>query len=188
MNQQLSGETGREKAMRLFLDEYRYVEAFALRLAPNRSCCDDIVHDVFTTFVAKADQWDLDCPLRPLLAGITKKIALRAWQQHLKTLPEGIRDVYRYAFDLETGHPYVEPETDVQDLTEQLTALDICSKKLTDKCSELLHLYYVDKLSYKEIAVRTGQKPGALQKTMCRLRQALRTCIERILKTTVDLT
>lgn len=182
----IPNETRREKAMRLFLEEHQFVEALAYHLAPTQTCHGDIINDVFMTFVQNNEKWDIDSDIKPLLAGITRKIAKRYWQKHLQSLPEKIQEIYRCAFEDNLNQSSDDSDTNPASLDDQLTALDLCMKKLTDKCSTLIRSYYLDKLSYKEIASQTGQKVSTLQKTMFRLRQALRVCIENILKTGVD--
>ena len=70
-----------------------FVRALALRLAPAPGLAEDIAQQVFLEFVAKASQWDLTRDIKPLLAGMTRNVARRAWREKSHHMPEVVREL-----------------------------------------------------------------------------------------------
>ncbi|MDO5553943.1 MAG: sigma-70 family RNA polymerase sigma factor [Planctomycetia bacterium] len=168
----------KDRASALFLQHIHYVEAVAFRVAPIAVVQDDIVHDAFVDFIEKAEQWDLEKDVRPLLRGIAENIGKQYWRDHLKNEPEKIRRIFEYGLVPVANEGQEER---VSNLDDQIEALRVCMKKLSPTCQLLLHLYYVLGKSYREISEETGKSEGTLQKACSRLRDNLFECIERIL-------
>lgn len=172
-----------KRAMQLFLQHSRYVETVAFHLAPEESLQHDIVYDSFIEFVENADKFDLDRDVKPLLRGITRNIAHRHWRTYLRKLPDEVGRIWRQAFD---SDEWQSNEAESLRVEERLAALDFCMKKLSPISRKLLELYYYKECSYATMAEMIGQKVRTLTKTMTRIRQSLKVCIEKVLKAEVD--
>ncbi len=169
--------------MELFRQYMRYVETVAFHLAPVESLQHDIVYDTFIAFVQNADRYDLDKDVKPLLRGITRNIAHDYWREYIRQLPSEIGQVWRQTFESEE---WESPSPESLRVEEQLAALNFCLTKLSPLSRRLLELYYYRKQSYAKIAELIGQKIHTLTKTMTRIRQSLKTCIEKALQAEVD--
>lgn len=64
-------------AAQVFLSHHDFVRGVALKYAPWPGLMDDIAQQVFLEFMAKESKWDLSTDARPLLATMTRHIALR---------------------------------------------------------------------------------------------------------------
>ena len=66
-------------------------------------------------------------------------------------------------------------------------ALADCLRSLPEERRTLLTRHYVDGVSLTDLALESGRKPSALHKTISRIRQSLRQCInERLHRSTGD--
>lgn len=76
--------TGENAAAQAFLAHYSFVRTVANRAAPWPGLTDDIAQQVFLEFIRKAGRWDLSKDLRPLLATMTRMVALRHWREAMR--------------------------------------------------------------------------------------------------------
>lgn len=93
---QNSERSPQDRASQLFLENYNFVRFIAFELSPSRLLLEDIVNSVFVTFVQKAESWDLNSDVKPLLRQITRNISLQFWKKHLKTLPDSMRKIAEF--------------------------------------------------------------------------------------------
>ena len=166
-------ESHETRAAKAFLAHHAFVKGLALRHAPWPGLAEDILQQVFVEFLAKASRWDLDRDVRPLLAGMTRLVALRHWREKTRALPEAMRRLADHVRQLAEGR--VDPPR----YEEELTALRDCLERLPDKSRSLLDLYYHAEVPTREIASRMGMKVDTLCRAICRLREQLRVCIDR---------
>src|SRR5262245_27907616 len=104
-----------------------FVRSLALRLAPVPSLVEDIAQQVFLEFVAKGDQWDLNRDVKPLLATMTRNVALRCWRERTRAMSaemRGLADHIR-ALAEESEVEWYRPE--------EQTALRQCLEQLPEK-------------------------------------------------------
>jgi RNA polymerase sigma factor (sigma-70 family) len=154
-----------------------FVRALALRLAPWPGLAEDIRQQVFLEFIEKAERWDLTRDVRPLLAGMTRNVALRAWREHTRTLPDQLRDLAEHIRDLAgSAQPTSAHES------EDLAALKKCLSKLPDKSRRLVELHYYLDISSVEIASQMTMQADAIRRALFRIREQLRRCIRGLLK------
>ncbi|MDD3588112.1 MAG: hypothetical protein PHQ75_13095, partial [Thermoguttaceae bacterium] len=130
-------ETPKEKATSLFLVHHRFVEMLAFKAAPIGNIQQDIVHDCFIAFVEKADQWNLDADVRPVLLRITRNIAVNYWKKYLRTLPEQLRETYEYAYATRMESTEFSL-CDKLATEEEVSVLRLCIQKLTPECRTIL--------------------------------------------------
>lgn len=178
-DKQNSERSPKDRASQLFLENYNFVRFIAFESSPSRQLLEDIVNSVFVTFVQKAESWDLNSDIKPLLRQITRNISLQFWKKHIKNMPDSMRKIAEF---LQNQTSNTHSILGSEDLEEETMALELCLKKLTDRSRNLIELYYFENIPLVRIAEQTGRKPLTLGKTVCRIRAKLRSCIERTLK------
>lgn len=67
-----------------------FIRRLVARRLPFPGIIEDVVQEVVADFLAKADQWELQDDIRPLLAGIARKIIASHWRERAKRSPEVI--------------------------------------------------------------------------------------------------
>jgi len=153
-----------------------FVHALALRLAPGPGLTEDIAQQVFLEFIAKAAQWDLTQDIKPLLAGMTRNVARRAWREKSHHMPEVVRDLADHIREL----------AEAREVTwfndEEKSALRRCLQKLPDKSRRLITLHYDLDVTSVEIARQMEINADAVRRALFRLRELLRKCVQRILR------
>jgi RNA polymerase sigma-70 factor (ECF subfamily) len=152
-----------------------FVRALALRLAPAPGLAEDISQQVFFEFIAKAAAWDLSSDVRPLLAGMTRNVARRAWRERTHQIPETQRTLAEHIRQLAEGRE-VAPFNE-----EEKSALRLCLEKLPEKSRRLINLHYELDFSSVSIAQQLSMNPDAVRRALFRLREQLRKCVEKVL-------
>ena len=154
-----------------------FVHALALRLAPAAGLAEDIAQQVFLEFIAKAAQWDLTQDIKPLLAGMTRNVARRAWREKSHNMPDVVRELADHIRDLaENGEVSWFDE-------EEKNALRRCLDKLPDKSRRLIDFHYDLQITSVEIARKMEMNADAVRRALFRLREQLRKCVGRLLRT-----
>lgn len=169
-------ESHETRAARAFLSHHAFVKGLALRHAPWPGLAEDILQQVFVEFLDKAAQWDLKKDARPLLATMTRQVALRHWREKTRLLPEAMRRLADHVRRL------AEERDEPPRYEEDLTILRGCIEKLPDRSRSLLDLYYHAEVPTPEIASQMGMKADTVCRALCRLRTQLRECIDRTLQ------
>lgn len=153
-----------------------FVRALALRLAPAPGLAEDIAQQVFLEFIAKASQWDLTRDIKPLLAGMTRNVARRAWREKSHNLPEVVRELADHIRDLAENR-----EVSWFDEVEK-KALRRCLEELPDKSRRLIDFHYDLGITSVEIARKMEMNADAVRRALFRLREQLRKCVRRLLR------
>jgi RNA polymerase sigma-70 factor (ECF subfamily) len=165
------------KAAQAFLAHHGYVKSLALRHAPLPGLADDILQQVFVEFIGKASQWNLEDDIRPLLATMTKHVALRYWREKTRAMPEVVQKLAEHVRLL------AEERSAPPRYADEATVLRACIEKLPDRSRTLVDLYYYEKMSTPQIASQLDMKTDTVCRAMARLREKLRECIDRTLQT-----
>lgn len=88
--------------------------------------------------------------------------------------------LHRLVFSEKLVELMVEEEGVAEDGHRRLIdALDQCLEKLTKNQREIVHHRYTPGLTLERLAEKTGRAPGGLRVALLRIREGLRTCIER---------
>jgi len=162
------------KAAKVFLAEHGFVRAIALRSAPWPDLVDDIVQQVFLEFMRKASKWDLEKEIRPLLATMTRMVAMRHWRTATRGKEETVRQLAEHLRGL------AETEEDQPGLeTCDLANLHRCIRDLPDRSRTIVELHYFNGLSTREIGEELEMKPDTVCRAMSRVRDALRQCLRK---------
>ncbi|MDO5582275.1 MAG: sigma-70 family RNA polymerase sigma factor [Planctomycetia bacterium] len=169
----------KERASQLFLKHYEMIRSIAIQIAPNRHCQEDILQDAFVNFVQKANQWDLDSDVRPLLKKITRNAGLVHWHQYVRNLPETLRKIAEQiqAEAARRGDDEIRFNTD-----EKIEALEICKKRLTERCQLLIEAYYVNGIPCKDLAKDANVPVNTIHQALSRIRSVLKECIDNTLR------
>jgi RNA polymerase sigma factor (sigma-70 family) len=168
-------ESQETRVAQVFLAHHGFVKGLALKHAPWPGLADDILQQVFVEFMAKAGRWDLETDLKPLLATMTRHVALRHWRERTREMPEVMRQLADHVRRLaeERSEP---PGYDHED---EVTTLRRCLDRLPDASRSLIDMYYYGDVTTTEIAARTGARADTVCRAICRLREKLRACMER---------
>lgn len=169
------------KVAQLVLAHHGFVKGLAVRIAPWPGLADDITQQVFFEFLAKESKWDLKSDVKPLLATMTRHVAMRCWRERTRQMPE---TVWKLA-------EHIRQLTDTDDSgrhwDDEVHALKRCLEKLPEKSRSIVELHYFGGASTVQLAEQMAVKADALRQALCRLRGQLRTCIETTLtKGTAD--
>ena len=76
-----------------------FVRSLALRLTPVPGLAEDIAQEVFREFVAKAEKWNLESDGKPLLATMTRHVALRWWRKKTREMSAELRGLAERRLD-----------------------------------------------------------------------------------------
>ncbi|MDO5552434.1 MAG: sigma-70 family RNA polymerase sigma factor [Planctomycetia bacterium] len=163
-----------EQASQLFLDNYGLVRQTAFEAAPSLDLIDDIVNETFLYFIEKAETWDYNEKIQPLLRTVTQNIGKRMWREHLRKLPEA------YVRIAESAQAVLSESTFLSDQVHhesKMTALNLCIQKLPQKTRDVVETHYLHQIPVVEIARRTGQSLSTLYKILLSARRMLHDCV-----------
>lgn len=162
------------KAAQVFLAEHGFVRAIAIRSAPWPDLVDDIVQQVFLEFMRKANKWDLEKEIRPLLATMTRIVAMRHWRTATRGKDETVRQLAEHLRGL------AGTEEDQLGLEScELAKLHRCIRDLPERSRTIIDLHYFSGLSTREIGEQLGMNPDTVCRAMSRVRDALRNCLRK---------
>ncbi|MCW1884617.1 sigma-70 family RNA polymerase sigma factor [Luteolibacter flavescens] len=147
------------------------LRGYVMSILPHHAACDDVVQETSVFLWERRDERDDDTNLKAWAFKVAwfKAMAWRRDQQREKTV----------SFSEDTLHEIsTAAESLSEDATERLHALRSCLSRLSPEEVKLLRLRYVDGGSLTSHAHEQQMKPARVQKTISRLRLALRHCIE----------
>lgn len=164
------------QAAQVFLAHHDFVRGIAVKYAPWPGLMEDVAQQAFLEFMRKESQWDLQQDPRPLLATITRHVALRLWRERTRQQPETVQKLAEHIRQL-------AEERDAPPRYEaHVAALRDCMAKLPEKSRQLVQLYYHDDRATPEIASMLATKADTVCRALSRVREKLRECIQRHLK------
>lgn len=161
------------QAAQIFLRHHDFVKGVALKYAPWPGLMDDIAQQVFLEFLANESKWDLTIDARPLLATMTRHIAMRQWRERTRQQPEVVQKLADHIHSLaqeREAHPRYE---------EEIGFLRSCLQKLPEKSRELVGLYYYNDNGTAQIAKQVHMKADTVCRALSRVREKLRECIQQ---------
>lgn len=163
-------------AAQIFLTHHDFVKGVALKYAPWPGLMDDISQQVFLEFMAKESKWDLSKDARPLLATMTRHIAMRFWRERTRQQPEVVQKLADHIRLL------AEEREMLPRYEEEIGVLRSCLQKMPEKSRELVELYYYNDIGTPEIAEQINMKADTVCRALSRVREKLRECIEQSMK------
>jgi RNA polymerase sigma-70 factor (ECF subfamily) len=160
-------------AAQVFLAHHDFVKGVALKYAPWPGLMEDITQQVFLEFMAKESKWDLSSDARPLLATMTRHIAMRLWRERTRQQPEVVQKL--------ADHIRLLAEEREKPLRyeDEIGMLRSCLQKLPEKSRELVELYYYNDIGTPEIAEQINMKADTVCRALSRVREKLRECIQQ---------
>lgn len=164
------------QAAQAFLTHHDYVRGVALKYAPWPGLMEDIAQQVFVEFMAKEARWDLQRDLRPLLATMTRHVALRLWRERTRQQPEMVQKLADHIRQLAEERDATPP------YENEIHHLRTCLQKLPEKSRSLVELHYYQDIRTPEIATQVSMSADTVCRALSRVREKLRDCIQRALK------
>lgn len=165
--------TQETRAAQIFLSHHDFVKGVALKYAPWPGLMEDIAQQVFLEFMAKEQRWDLENDLRPLLATMTRHVAMRLWRDRTRQRPEVVQKLADH-IRLLAEESELPPRYE-----EEVGLLRGCLQKLPEKSRDLIQLYYYSDVSTPQIAEQLEMKADTVCRALSRVREKLRECIQR---------
>lgn len=137
----------------------------------------DIVQMAFKTAWEKRADYDGTYPLGAWLRGIAKNLIRRHWQTASRTpVFVDIEEIEHLDGAVSRAeHTLMDPGAQ----ESRLRSLQSCLGKLAAKARDLIRLRYYERLHSDDIADRMGMNVSAVDKTISRARQDLRTCMRQ---------
>lgn len=165
--------TQETRAAQIFLTHHDFVKGVALKYAPWPGLMEDIAQQVFLEFIAKEQRWDLEKDIRPLLATMTRHVAMRLWRDRTRERPEVVQKLADHI-------RLLAEESDLPPRYEaEIGPLRDCLKKLPEKSREIIQLYYYSDVGTPQMAEQLGMKADTVCRALSRVREKLRECIQR---------
>ena len=145
--------------------------SYVFSILPHHGACDDVVQETCLFLWQRRDECAKETNFKAWAFRVAWFKAMAYRRDHQR---ENIVN-----FSESCLHQIAEAaETLADDTHERLVALRHCLSSLTPDQIRLLRLKYVDQGSLTDYARSIQQQPSRVQKTLSRLRLALRQCIE----------
>src|SRR5512137_314257 len=176
----LSAARGDRKAFtRLVEENKRSVYGLCLRLLADPEEARDAAQEAFTRAFASIESYDLDQPFAPWILRIARNHCLDLLRRRLPARARVELDA-----DEEEGPQRELPDTtseradDAIEKAQTRQALEKAVAALPANYREVVHLFHVEQLSYKEIASTMGIPLGTVMTWLHRARAQLRSLLE----------
>ncbi|MDO5552817.1 MAG: sigma-70 family RNA polymerase sigma factor [Planctomycetia bacterium] len=166
----------------LFMANEDLIRYVAMMNAPSLSLVDDIVQEVYVKFAQRACVRDLESDVRPLLRKITHDTAVDMWTDYLRSKPGHLALIYER---LASRTRERDSATGLASLEDELTALRLCLKKLTERSLFILKKHYEEGVPLTEIALELEMNINTLYYHADRIRSVLKSCVENTLNSGV---
>ena len=151
------------------------IHAFVALKLPVPHLVDELTHETFVFAFRHISKFDAGTSFRAWLRAIAANKIRAEIERYCRE--ERNRLAYADRRALEEALAETTPAD-----SRELEALNDCLKAVPDPLRTLLHLKYHDDSSSEEIARRLERSVAWVRTTLCRLRQQLRDCIDRKLK------
>lgn len=138
---------------------------------------DDLAQETFLGAFRNLHSFRQDAPLRVWLLGVARRQVLAYLRRELQGREGHSRleaEVTALTIELVQEHAD-NPRADEM----RQNALRLCVDALQDRDAQLFRGFYKDKESVAQLAARTSRSEGAVKVALFRIRQALRSCVER---------
>lgn len=152
--------------------------SFVRTLVPDIHQAEEVLQRVAVALVRKFDEFDKNRSFAAWAVGVAKYEVLyfrreRATDKHLFDDEIVDRVALSYQRFVEDADPFRE-------------ALEGCLKKLKGRARRVIEMRYEQGLASAAIAEKLRLTTGAVRMLLCRVRQTLRTCIDRRLQAVKD--
>jgi RNA polymerase sigma-70 factor, ECF subfamily len=159
-----------EQFLKLFLRHQGDLRAFLISVVRDRTHAEDLFQEAALTLWQSFAQYDPSRPFGAWARGIAMKKVLQA-REKARRIP--------LAFSPQAIQAVLEAYDRMESRGPDLDRLRECIQKLPERSRRVLELRYEQSLKLGEIARRSGGTLDAVHKLLCRVREALQTCLER---------
>jgi RNA polymerase sigma-70 factor, ECF subfamily len=171
----MMNQNQQENFMRLWTSSQPSVAAYIHSLVRDRAAAEDLLQETALLLFQRFAEYDETRPFVAWALGFArfKVMGLR-------------RDAGRslLVFDDEALENFTETWAEETDgMTDRGAALEGCIGQLADKARRIVRLRYFEGLSAVQIAAKLGGNQGAIRVALQRIREQLRECVERNLRT-----
>jgi RNA polymerase sigma-70 factor, ECF subfamily len=160
-----------EEFTRAWTEAQPFVRGFLAFSVPDFHAAEDILQDVGMALLRQFQEGAVPEPSQVWAVGIARKKVLMYLRSRSRSQLVFDEDVINLAA---AAYEDMLPELQLRS-----TALHECVTHLAGRSGELVRLRYIENLSYDEIAKRLGMTAVAARVGLCRVRDALKNCIER---------
>ncbi|MBN1670680.1 MAG: sigma-70 family RNA polymerase sigma factor [Kiritimatiellae bacterium] len=171
----------RQAFSELVLRHHAMVRGFLARFVANSDDVFDLAQEVFVTAYQKLARFDESRDFAAWLRGIARNLCMhyiRAAQRKQIRAPKTAETII-----LRWQEARLAAEDNAGDI--RIPHLRECVEKLKasrEPWYRMLQLRYFHNLSTQEIGAQVGRKEGAVRTSLLRIRQTLRTCVERAMQ------
>lgn len=133
---------------------------------------EDAFQEVAQVLWKQFDTHDRSRPFQNWALGV-------AWNVVLRARRTAARD--RHVFQEEVGEQLSDALIErAAELDSRQSHLDDCLKGISAESRTILDMKYTDRQSIEDIAARIGRTPNAVRLVFCRVREALRKCVQNM--------
>lgn len=151
------------------------VSRYILSLVRDPSDSRDVLQQTALTLVRKFSGYDRDEPFLPWALSIAKFQVLGHRRDSARN---------RVTFDSDLLDRYTETWADLSPShSDESAALQVCLTKLPDRSRKLVRLRYFEGMNSREIARESSLPSGSVRVSLQRIREQLRQCVERQIRT-----
>jgi RNA polymerase sigma-70 factor (ECF subfamily) len=158
---------------RLYTSIQPRLYAFILTMVHNEHDAEELLQETAVYLWEQFDQYEPGTNFWAWAACVARFRVLDFHKKNRKTRPLFDNDVYRQFFEI--------ADTVAEGNTDRHKALKTCLDKLTGNDQKLLRLRFEKSFSIQRIAQLTGRSRHGLYKTMARILNGIRECMNRTL-------
>ena len=164
-----------QKFTRYWTQAQPIVSAYVSSMVPDFQQAEDILQDVAVVLMKKFGYYDEKQSFIAWALGVARLEVLSKKRAYARSFISFHNDILE-----KVEHAYAEM---APELETRKRALTLCIKEISDEPGEILKLRYLDGLKPAGIAKKVGIAVNAVRTMLHRIRNKLRACIERRLRT-----
>jgi RNA polymerase sigma-70 factor (ECF subfamily) len=164
-----------ERFMRLWTESQQALVNYIHATVRDPAAAKDLVQETALVLFRRFGEYDGQRPFLAWALGVAQ-FQVRGFHR------DAVRSLV--CFDTELVDRFTELWAETAPAaTERSSALEVCLERLPARPRQLLRLRYFEELNSEEIARRLGSKSAAVRVTLQRIREQLRACVDRQLRT-----
>jgi RNA polymerase sigma-70 factor (ECF subfamily) len=168
-----SAEGDTEAAESLILALHHHLFALVHVMGVPDDDVEDTAQDIMLQVFRSLSRYDPAKPFKPWFRSIARHVVQHYWRD---------REYERRKMD--RFQRYVAESYSTEDSVGELddirrSRLDRCIERLKERQREILDLFYTMQLNCGDIGACLGLKPQTVRMSLCRIRDALRACVEK---------
>lgn len=161
--------------MRLWTAAQPAVSGYVHSLVRDRSVADDVLQETSMVLFRRFDEYDDQRPFLAWALGIAKFQVLSLSRDAARS---------RVAFDTDLLGRFTESWAELTPSTSDRSHfLQDCIRRLAGRAKQMVQHRYYDEMTADQIAEQTGGTGAAVRVALQRIREQLRECVERQLRT-----